>query len=136
MERFLEQLEEFNVKHAQQLASFIDNVSKSDRIMQLMLRPERPDLGVYAMYKQGNGNGPYNPSRLLCAYVGTGDRILVVGAGFIKTKDGSIQNNALADREAKFLADVVNELNTRIDNGEIIINGSLLIPHYADSFTL
>jgi hypothetical protein len=133
-DQFLEQLAEFDIVHAQKLASFIDNVSQSDGISQLMLRDERPDRKVYAMYKHGSGNGPYNPSRLLCAYVGTGGRILLVGAGFIKSKAESIQSNQHANQEASFLADLVRELNDRIDNGEIALEGSLLIPQFVDSF--
>lgn len=86
------------------------------------------------MYNRKNVNGPYNPSRLSCAYVGKGDRTLLVGSGFIKTKDQPIQANAQAINEAKFLGGLVKELNSRIDTSEITIEGSQLHPTNATSF--
>ncbi len=86
------------------------------------------------MYKHENGNGHYNPSRLLCSFVGTTDRILPVVGGFIQTTDEPIQHNAAANREAELLAQVVKLTNQRVNNGEITNDGSLLIPQYRDSF--
>ena len=77
---------------------------------------------------------PYNPARLLCSYVSASSRIIVVGAGFIKTHDEPIQDNVDAYYEAMYLYDIIKELNARIDNDEIHIAGSELHSAYPDSF--
>jgi len=135
---FLDQLEHHDYESAKQLAGFIDNLSRESYIRAAMLRDEVPSLGVYAMYRHNFAtmSTRYNPSRLLCAFVGESDRIMIVGAGFVKSIDQAIQLNAQAYREARFLSGVMNEINVRIDTGEIEIDGSLLLPQHSDSFTL
>lgn len=135
---FLDQLEKQDHESAKQLAGFIDNLSRETYIRTAMLRDEVPALGIYAMYRHNFHHmiTRYNPSRLLCGFAGESDRIMIVGAGFVKTIDQSIQRNPLAYREATFLSGVINEINVRIDTGEIKIEGSLLLPQHSDSFSL
>ncbi len=118
-------------------ASFIDLVVKERHIRQVMLRPELPNRGVYAMYKQNDEASAlgYSPSRMLCAYPTGCGGILICGAGFLKIKDEPIQDNATAYREAIFLADTVAMVNERIDTGEIRVVGNRLIPQFEDSLT-
>ncbi|HLO99603.1 MAG TPA: hypothetical protein VK171_13490 [Fimbriimonas sp.] len=120
IDRFIDSLTLSNINDAKALASFIDNLSRAQRIRPELLRPERPELGVYAMYKHDRRFGPYNPSRVLCAFAGSGDRILIAGAGFVKQVNQPIQKNPKANQEAEFLAGVVRQVNDRIDVGEII----------------
>lgn len=99
------------------------------------LRQERPDLGIFAMYNhKGMPFATYNPSRLLCRYVGGSSRILLVGSGFVKQRDEPIQANASANREAVVLSTVGKELDARIECGEIAVMGSRLIPQSPESF--
>ncbi|MBU3680097.1 MAG: hypothetical protein FGM32_10910 [Candidatus Kapabacteria bacterium] len=133
IDRFFDELEEYGEKHAIDLASFIKMITEEPYIRPGFLRPELPNHGIYAMYSEKTAKIPYNPSRLLCGYVGTSDRILLVGAGFVKDYTGSIQDNPLGNGEALFLAEIIKQANGRVDHGEIEIVGSSLIPRYADS---
>lgn len=122
---------------ARKQASFIDMIVKERQIRQVMLRPELPNRGIYAMYKHSDRAATigYSPSRMLCAYVSGSSSILVCGAGFLKQKDEPIQKNAEALQEALFLADIVRQLNERVENGEIEIVNNTLISKYSDTFT-
>lgn len=133
-DQFIEILGLFDRDSADRLLKFIKRITYAGQIRELHLRPERPDLGVFAMYNHRELlYEPYNPSRLLCAYIHESNRIMIVGAGFIKSKAEPIQSNAEANDEAKYLADIVRQLNNRIDHGEVLIVGSELIPVFPDS---
>lgn len=127
-EVFLEELARTNKHHAERLARCIDMISRRPFIRPALLRPERPDLGVYAMYNHIEVSDVYNPSRLLCAFAGTSNRIMLVGAGFIKTRTEPIQANIDAHREAIQLGRIARELSERIEYGAIEIVGPTLLP--------
>ncbi len=117
------------------LIDFVQNMSMLEYVSQVLLRPELPRYGIFAMYSRNALTGePYNPARLLCSYVSASSRIIVVGAGFIKTQNEPIQDNVDAYYEAMYLYDIMKELNARIDNDEIKIAGSELYSEYPDSF--
>lgn len=134
---FIQHLESVNRTHARRLLIFLYGITGLDGIREILLRPELPDLGVYALYNRKElPQENYNPSRLLCSYIGTNSRILIVGSGFIKTRDEPIQMNIRAKREALFLFEVARELRSRIDHGEVDVAGSELIPRYHDSLEM
>jgi hypothetical protein len=130
---FLDQLEQHDERHAVHLAHFLDMITNEPYIRPGFLREELPQQGVYAMYSERTARIPYNPSRLMCGYVGVGCRILLVGGGFIKRTSGPLQRHAEGMREALFVARVLREIHTRIDHGEIDITGPSLIPVKSDA---
>lgn len=133
-EEFVGTLRTHNTEAADDLMFFIEWLSREHLIRQAYLRPERPELGVFAMYNHAElPPAEYNPSRLLCSYVNGSNRVLVLGSGFLKARDEPIQSNSDANNEAEALAQVVKELNERIDTGEILVVGSELIGRYGDS---
>jgi hypothetical protein len=112
----------------------LDWLAERSIIRPSLLRPERPELGVYALYNHREiSYSKYNPSRLLCSYVGPTSKILVVGSGFVKSRNEPIQMNGVANFEAEFLGNVVKALHERIKHGEVIISGSKLVAVYLDS---
>ena len=134
---FIQHLKSINPSYARRLLIFLNSLASSEVIREALLRPELPTLGVFALYNHKDiPSEGYNPSRLLCSYVGSSSRILIVGSGFIKTRNEPIQLNALAKREALSLYEVARELRRRIDSGEICIAGSELIPQYHDSLEM
>lgn len=131
---FMADLQTTNIGHAQRLWAFLETISQELYIRQAYLRPERPELGVFAMYNHKELESErYNPSRLLCSYASGGNRILVVGSGFLKSNDQPIQRNGIANSEAEYLAAITKQLNERIGHGEITIDGSRLVPRFHDS---
>lgn len=130
---FFDELARDQRHHAERLARFVDMITKRPYIRPALLRPERPDLGVFAMFNHTEAAYPYNPSRLLCAFVGQSNRIMVVGAGFIKTQAEPIQMNVVAHREAMQLARIATELSERIVCGAIDEIGPLLVPRIPDA---
>lgn len=135
-DQFLDVLELHDVRHAMHLAGFIAMITREPFIRPGFLRDELPERGIYAMYQHGTVRRTYNPARLLCGYVGTGNRILLVGSGFVKQKTEPLQENRAAYAEANMLADIIDVLNTRITTGEIEVVGSRLDPMYHDSLNL
>ena len=135
-DQFLDVLELHDVRHAMHLAGFIAMITREPFIRPGFLRDELPERGIYAMYQHGTMRQMYNPARLLCGYVGTGNRILLVGSGFVKQKTEPIQGNRPAYAEANMLADIIDVLNTRIATGEIEVVDSTLDPMYNDSFDI
>lgn len=116
-EKHLRDLELIDDPHVQRTlrwqAAFLKNVIQEPFIRQVMLRSELPARDVYAMYDHKNQSRRlgYSASRILCSYVQPDNaRILICGAGFLKTRDEPLQQNQLGMREAKFLADVVDEV--------------------------
>lgn len=135
-ERFLELLVATHSIHAHRLTRFMVHILQQDHVSPLLLRPERPELGVYAMYNHKDlPRVSYNPSRLLCRYVGSSGRILLVSSGFVKLRDEPIQQNLVANSEARFLSELGSALDGRIECGELTIVGSLLVPTSSDSFS-
>lgn len=132
---FLEELARTNRYHAERLARFIDMISRRPFVRPALLRPERPDLGVYAMYNLLEVSDVYNPSRLLCAFAGASNRIMLVGSGFMKTRTEPIQANVDAHREAIQLGRIARELSKRIEHGEIHSLGPMLIPNSREAFS-
>lgn len=134
VDEFLDRLAGVDLDHADALLTFLHMAAREPYVREAYLRPERPELGIYAMYNHKElEQSVYNPSRLLCSYVGGSNRIMLLGPGFIKTKDEPIQRNASANSRAQFLANVTRMLNSRIDEGEVLIVGSELIPRHYDS---
>ena len=136
-DEFLERLHAGNALHAERLTRFLVHILHQDYVRPSYLRPELPELGVYAMYNHREMlSSKYNPSRLLCRYIGSANNIILVGSGFVKTRDEAIQRNGAAHAEALFLSNVGKELDNRIQQAEISIVGSQLIPISSNSFTL
>lgn len=137
-EAFLEQLSSTHPKDAQWLAKFIDLVCSDDIIHQDQFRGELPNDGVFAMYQHRatKGKVPYSSARLLCAFVGRPCKIVIAGAGFIKTRDEPVQDNHVAWMEAKLVADVGKWIQRQIDCGEVTINGAHLAGTHSDSLTM
>lgn len=134
-EEFLDALNQCSAHHAERLTRFLVHILRQDYLRPSFLRPELPELGIYAMYNHKElRSAPYNPSRLLCRYVAGSDRIVLVGSGFVKSSDEPIQSNVNAHAEAVFLSDLGRGLDMRIDCGEIIIANSVLVPTSSDSF--
>ncbi|MBU3680018.1 MAG: hypothetical protein FGM32_10500 [Candidatus Kapabacteria bacterium] len=134
-QEFVSTLRKVDSDSERRLMRLITALSNEALIRPAQLRPERPDRGVFAMYNHREWRGEqYNPSRLLCSYVGAGNRTLLFGAGFVKTRDEPIQSNPEANREAVFLADIAQQVDLKIDHGEILVVGAELIPLFADSF--
>jgi len=135
-DEFMEILEGTDRGYSLRLSRMIQGLRTRQQIRPAILRPELPGLGVFALYNHKEfPSEQYNPSRLLCTYVGDSARILLVGSGFIKTRNEPIQMNGRASYEAQYLASVSKKVNDRIECGEIIIVGSKLLPLYPDSFT-
>ncbi|MCO6465935.1 MAG: hypothetical protein J5I53_04885 [Bradyrhizobiaceae bacterium] len=130
-EVFLNELFQEDEKDAIRIAGFIDFIVRESCIPQQMLRDEGTHNGVevYAMYNHKSlpRRTEYSPSRLLCAYVETTNRILIVGSGFVKTRDQPIQMNAHATKSKVFLTNVVRVINRRIGMGEIEVDGNTLV---------
>jgi hypothetical protein len=136
-DKFMEQLYQSDANNADALMDFLEWLSQESVIRQAYLRPERPELGVFAMYNHKERvRTRYNPSRLLCSYAGTSNRILLIESGFVKSKNEAIQANSDANNEAGFLGRITHVLNSRIDTGEIVIVGSELMARYHDSFDI
>jgi hypothetical protein len=136
-DEFMRQLREHDPGSAQELSNFLANARTLSHVRESLLRPERPELGIFAMYNHREmPRTPYNPSRLLCSYLGNTNRILAVGSGFLKSRNEPIQSNLVANSEAMYLANVVRIVNTRIATGEIITHGSTLVPVFPDSLHL
>jgi hypothetical protein len=132
---FLEELDVEDPFAAKRLRAFLEMISNETHVRQVYLRPERPELRVFAMYNHKELVAePYNRSRLLCSYVGQSNRLLLLGSGFIKLTDQPIQRNGLANREAEFLYDIARKVGQRIECGEILVIGSELVPLSNDSF--
>ena len=133
---FMRALESVEFESARQLWLFLAHHRRAPFVREAQIRPERPELGVYALYNHREFfRSPYNPSRLLCSYIRGANNILLVGSGFIKRSNQPIQKNEDANRQAMFLSSVARQLNTRIDTGEILTAGSRLISTEIDSFT-
>lgn len=133
-EEFMLDTEEYAAKDASRLAQFLLRLKDETYIPPSRLRIELPNEKVYAMYNHKPiGREPYNPIRLLCAYPADSNRILVVGGGFYKRHTQPIQDNPTAMVHAKLLANVVQELNRRVERGEINVAGSQLLPRFYDS---
>jgi hypothetical protein len=136
-DKFMEQLYQSDANNADALMDFLEWLSQESVIRQAYLRPERPELGVFAMYNhKERARTRYNPSRLLCSYAGNSNRVLLIGSGFVKSKNEAIQANSDANNEAGFLGRITHVLNSRIDTGEIVIVGSELMARYHDSFDI
>lgn len=131
VDEFIDRLTMAEANHADALISFLHMLVHEPLVREAFLRSERPDIGVYAMYnhKVLRASG-FNPSRLLCSYVGNSNRIMLLGSGFIKTKEESIQSNGLANSQAEFLATIARMANDRIEAGEVLVVGSELISKY------
>lgn len=133
-ELFIEGLAISHPEHAEGLWNILNALSRAVLVRQQLLRPERPELGVFALYNHKEiGRVAYNPSRLLCSYAGDSNRIMLVSSGFIKSKDESIQRNVSANNQAEFLSIISKQLNSRITHGEVLVVGSELIPTHNDS---
>jgi hypothetical protein len=128
-------LEDVDYQSAKRLWLFMSHLRSAMYVREQQIRPERPEIGVYALYNHEEvPRATYNPSRLLCSYVSGANNILLVGSGFVKDRDEPIQMNEQANQEATFLGNMARQLNDRIDSGEILIVGSDLIPIHSDSF--
>lgn len=128
-EEFIEQLHQTNVLHAERLTRFLVHILRQSHVRQSLLRPELPEKGIFAMYNHKERPGEhYNPSRLLCRYVGSTSNILLLGSGFVKTINEPIQSNRMAYAEALFLSTLGKELDSRIEEGDIAVHGSSLVP--------
>lgn len=135
-EDFLHSLSKYNTVHAHRLTRFMVHILHQEYISPLYLRQERPELGIFAMYNHKDiPSAPYNPSGLLCRFVGSSARILLVSSGFMKTRNEPIQQNRAANSEAMFLSELGRMLDQRIALGEVKIVGSLLVPTAPDSFS-
>lgn len=131
---YINTLQEQHPDDAFRLMAVLDWLAERSIIRPSLLRPERPELGVYALYNHREiSYSKYNPSRLLCSYVGPTSKILVVGSGFVKSRNEPIQMNGVANFEAEFLGNVAKALHERIKHGEVIISGSKLVAVYLDS---
>lgn len=134
---FMKSLESTDYQSARQLWLFLSHVRSATYVREAQIRSERPELGVYALYNHREFlRAAYNPSRLLCSYVGETNNILLVGAGFVKHRNEPIQMNEQANQEAMFLGFVARRLNERIAAGEIRTAGSRLTSIHEDSFTI
>lgn len=131
---FIDTLQDQYPEDAFRLMAILDWLAERSIIRPALLRPERPELGVYALYNHREiSYTAYSPSRLLCSYVGQSNKILVVGSGFVKSRNEPIQMNGVANFEAEFLGIVAKALHERIEHGEVIISGSKLVAVYLDS---
>jgi hypothetical protein len=137
-ESFLETLYSEHPKEAQRLAKFIDLVCSEDIVRQSQFRAELPNDDVFAMYQHHETERrlPYSAVRLLCTFVGTPCRIVIAGAGFVKTQNQPIQHNDVAMAEARLVAAVGRWLQRQIDCGEVAFRGALLWGKNPDSLTM
>lgn len=137
-ESFLETLSSEHPKEAQWLAKFIDLVCSDDIVRQPQFRPELPNNNVFAMYQHRKTEGklPYSSVRLLCTFVGRPCRIVIAGAGFVKTQDQPIQQNIAAMAEARLVADVGSWLKEQVDCGEVAIRSAQFWGKHPDSLTM
>lgn len=87
IDEFIGTLRNHDADAADDLVYVLEWLSREQLIRQAYLRPERPEIGVYAMFNHLEMPTPtYNPSRVLCSYVQNSNTAMILGAGFLKTK--------------------------------------------------
>lgn len=134
VDEFLAVLREVDEDSMLRMKTILEWLAGEVYIRPQYLRPELPELGVFALYNHKGLSGTnYNKARLLCSYAGNCDNILLLGAGFVKSKTEPIQQNGSAHYEARFLARIVKEINERIENGEVRVIGSQLASRNSDA---